>query len=186
MKSKLSSNHIKLIAVFAMIIDHIAWGFTLSNDTIFIMHLIGRITAPVMCFYIIEGYLHTHDLKGYIKRLFVFAMLSQLPFSYFQSGSINLVPLNMIFTLLIGLLGVCAYDRIINNHLKIFLLIILFYSSFLCDWLIIGFILPLIFFRLKDHPMKQYLSIIIISLFSVLIYREWYQLGIIYSVIIFI
>ena len=54
---KLNSNHLKIIAIIAMTIDHLA-------DLIFpgmplkviptICHIIGRITAPIMFFFICE------------------------------------------------------------------------------------------------------------------------------------
>lgn len=52
-----NSNHLKIIAIIAMAIDHIAYGFV-PEGTILgqIMHTIGRITMPIMCFSLAEGY----------------------------------------------------------------------------------------------------------------------------------
>ncbi len=39
------------------------------------MHIIGRLTAPIMWFFISEGFHYTHDAKKYITRLGVFALV---------------------------------------------------------------------------------------------------------------
>ena len=88
MKHTLNSNQIKLIAIAAMTADHIAWllfpGY--SREALpLIMHLVGRITCPIMCYFIAEGYHHSKDLAKYTRRLFLFALLSH--FAYiFASG----------------------------------------------------------------------------------------------------
>ena len=88
MKASLNSNWIKCIAIIAMTIDHIAWllypGYT--TDIIPItMHIIGRITCPIMCYFIAEGYHYTKDINKYTKRLFLFAFISHFP-SYENVG----------------------------------------------------------------------------------------------------
>ena len=75
----LDSNAIKLIAILAMTVDHIAWavfpGYPRAALPL-LMHLIGRITCPIMCYFIAEGFHHTHDVRKYTARLFLFAFLS--------------------------------------------------------------------------------------------------------------
>lgn len=66
MKKSLNSNQLKLIAVLAMIFDHLLWvikpGY--NNGTIvLLLHLIGRIVAPIFCFFIAEGAYYTKDRK---------------------------------------------------------------------------------------------------------------------------
>ena len=72
MKKSLNSNQLKLIAVLAMIFDHLLWvikpGY--NNGTIvLLLHLIGRIVAPIFCFFIAEGAYYTHSRKKYLSRL---------------------------------------------------------------------------------------------------------------------
>ena len=79
----LNSNALKIVAIIAMTIDHLAWLIFPSYDTSFLpvlMHIIGRITCPIMCFFIAEGYYHTKNLKKYILRLFIFALISHVPY----------------------------------------------------------------------------------------------------------
>ncbi len=63
-KTGMSSFTLKMIAILAMLIDHIAWAFVPTGTLLGqIMHIIGRITAPIMCYFIAEGYYHTHNIK---------------------------------------------------------------------------------------------------------------------------
>lgn len=89
MKKSLDSNTIKIIAIIAMTIDHIAWllfpGYPYDFIPI-ILHIIGRLTCPIMCYFIAEGYFHSKDIAKYTRRLFIFAFISH--FAYlFSSGN---------------------------------------------------------------------------------------------------
>lgn len=81
----LNSNGLKIIAIIAMTIDHLTWvifpGYQ-TNPGILLLHTIGRITAPTMCYFIAEGYHYTHDLKRYAARLFVFAVISHFAYNF--------------------------------------------------------------------------------------------------------
>jgi hypothetical protein len=79
----LSSNSLKLIAILAMTADHLAWVLFPGFSRVFLpaaLHAAGRIAAPVMCFFIAEGYHHTRDIRRYTLRLFLFALLSHIPY----------------------------------------------------------------------------------------------------------
>ena len=84
----LDANALKLIAIVAMTVDHVAWllfpGYSTAPIAVF-MHIIGRMTCPMMCYFIAEGYHYTHSVRRYAARLFGFAFLSH--FAYvFASG----------------------------------------------------------------------------------------------------
>ena len=85
MKKTMDANQIKLLAILAMTIDHIAWlvfpGYSKAPLAL-LMHLIGRMTCPIMCFFIAEGYHHTRDLNRYTLRLFVFAVISHFAYIF--------------------------------------------------------------------------------------------------------
>ena len=99
-KAVLSGNALKLIAIAAMTVDHLTWvifpGYQ-TNVGILLLHSIGRLTAPIMCFFIAEGYYYTHDRKRYAARLFLFALISHfaynfafgIPFAPFRTGIFN-------------------------------------------------------------------------------------------------
>lgn len=79
-KLSLNSNQLKIIAIIAMIIDHIGNYFYFAmSDTIFILfRSIGRISMPIFVFLIVQGYLKTSNIKRYITRIFKFAVITQM------------------------------------------------------------------------------------------------------------
>ena len=61
----LDSNSIKLIAILAMTADHIAWAVFPGDPKEplpVILHILGRLACPIMCYFIAEGYHHTKNL----------------------------------------------------------------------------------------------------------------------------
>ena len=91
---------LKIIAMATMVVDHFG---DVYFKQISWMNLIGRIAFPIFAFQVSEGYLHTKNLKKYFLRLFLFALVSQLPFMLFYSLYINTpdkITLNIFFTLL--------------------------------------------------------------------------------------
>lgn len=90
---KLNSNNLKVIAIIAMTIDHIGdllYPGMPNNIISNILHVIGRLTAPIMFFFISEGFYYTKNLKKYISRLFIFALISH--FAYCFAFGINYLP----------------------------------------------------------------------------------------------
>lgn len=89
-----NSNHLNLIAIIAMTIDHATDlmypGFP-SKTLPFALHFIGRLTAPIMWFFVCEGYHYTKDVKKYMLRLGIFAIISH--FAYCFGFGISLNPL---------------------------------------------------------------------------------------------
>jgi len=62
----LNRNQLKYIVIVAMLIDHIAWGFVYMDSVLGqVMHFIGRLTGPTMVYFIVEGYLHTRNVKKF-------------------------------------------------------------------------------------------------------------------------
>ena len=75
----LSSFSIKVLALALMTLDHIYYylGGTVLEIP-FIFTLLGRISAPLFIFAMAEGFVHTHDRKAYLKRLYIAAVLMSL------------------------------------------------------------------------------------------------------------
>lgn len=79
----MNRQQIKLLAITAMALDHIALVFVPSSSILYyMMRLIGRLTAPLMAFMLAEGYRYTRSKPKYLLRLVAFALISQ-PF-YFR------------------------------------------------------------------------------------------------------
>lgn len=122
----LSANVLKIIAVITMFIDHFTVIFLMpalygrgtglfssfSAEEIQTLYSvgrgIGRIAFPIFAFFVAEGLFYTKDRRRYLERLFLFALISEIPFDYslfgmpFYSGASN-----VIFTLFLG--GVAIY-----------------------------------------------------------------------------
>ena len=73
-----TSASLHIIAMILMLCDHL-WGTIVpGNDW---LTCIGRISFPMFAFMIVEGYFHTSNLKNYVKRLLIFALISEIPFN---------------------------------------------------------------------------------------------------------
>lgn len=88
----LDSNAIKLIAILAMTVDHIAWAVSPGYPRDWLplaMHLVGRLTCPIMCYFIAEGFHHTRDVRKYTARLFAFAVISHFCYIYASADFVD-------------------------------------------------------------------------------------------------
>lgn len=128
----LSGSALKLIALITMIIDHIGAAvlemgviegyntgmLTISYERALfwwnvdsVLRAIGRISFPIYCFLITEGFLHTRDARKYALRLGMFALISEIPFDLaFYHTWCSLDHQNVFFTLLLGLLAIMTID----------------------------------------------------------------------------
>ena len=84
-RSGLDSNILKLIAIAAMTADHIAWllfpGYP-TDPLPIILHIIGRLTCPIMCYFVAEGYHYTKNINKYTARLFAFSIISHFAYIF--------------------------------------------------------------------------------------------------------
>ncbi len=131
--------------------DGCAFLSALSPATIELLYrlflCIGTFTGPVMIYFLIEGYFYTHDVRGYAKRLLLFALLSQLPFSLATGGFFG----NMLFTLLICLGVLHVHDHVADGGQRKLLYVLLFFASLFTDWNFLS--VPLVLFlRPAFHP----------------------------------
>lgn len=134
----LSGNALKWIAMITMLIDHSAVvliGNTLLGGEIYsvdylyafshpgllwkmytVMRLIGRISFPIICFLLVEGFTHTRSVKDYAMRLAVFACVSEIPFDFaFYGTSFFWDSQNVGFTLLLGIGALVMWKKFWNK-----------------------------------------------------------------------
>ena len=159
-RRELTAFQIKGFAIAAMLLDHIARLFVPSQSAIgFLMHLLGRTTASIMCFFLVEGYLHTRDLRRYALRLAVFAAISYLPYILFSTGAFptwnSVGKFNVLYTLLLSLGAVAVWDRIENGYLRLILLAVLCLLATLGDWSYYAILFALSFFLGRRNFSRQ-------------------------------
>ncbi|MBO5302737.1 MAG: conjugal transfer protein TraX [Lachnospiraceae bacterium] len=140
----LNANQLKLIAIIAMTIDHLVWTLRPGYATdwwVILLHIIGRLTAPIMWFFIAEGYYHTHDRKKYAKRLFLLALISHfaynfcfgIPFIPFQTTVFNQT--GVVWSLAWGLVLLCINDsEKFKPWQKILCILLVCLITFPSDW----------------------------------------------------
>ena len=188
-KIRLNRVQIKYIAIAAMLLDHLA-AFLLTPEKYpaliilyIIMRTVGRIAAPVMFYFLVEGYEHTSSRKNYALRLFAFAILSQIPYSLVRFGKASAGDLNVIFTLLISFLMLAVIDRIKSQVIKGLAVALFMMISVFADWGLIGPLMVWIFYMNKGDRTKQIrgsLMIICIQLICTVIFlicntQNWYE-----------
>jgi hypothetical protein len=116
-KNGISGATLKWIAVITMIIDHFAyavyWNIPERSYQIYdIMRKIGRISFPIYCFLIVEGFFHTKNLRKYILNCLIFAVISEIPFDMAIHGKfIYIYGQNIYFTLVLGLITIAILDK---------------------------------------------------------------------------
>lgn len=119
MEKGLTSNELKIIAILAMTLDHLVWTLFPGYDTrwfVLLTHILGRITAPIMWFFIAEGYFHTRSVKKYALRLLKLAVISHfaynfcfgIPFLPFQTSLFNQT--GVVWSLAWGLILLWVFD----------------------------------------------------------------------------
>ena len=105
----LNALELKLLAMALMLCDHL-WATLLPGQQW--LTNAGRLAFPIFAFQIVEGYAHTHDFKKYLKRLFFFGLISEIPFNLMTAGGLlNPFHQNVMFTFCLGLLLIRFLDR---------------------------------------------------------------------------
>ena len=106
----MSSFSLRLIALVSMIIDHT--GLALFPD-IGLFRCIGRLSFPLYCFLVVQGYLHTRDIRAYGRRLLLLAIISEIPFDLLIFGRMSSpMEQNVLFSLLLGLMALLCADQL--------------------------------------------------------------------------
>jgi len=98
---------VKWVAIVTMTIDHV--GATLYPQYE-VLRIIGRIAFPLFNYLLVLGFESTRNVENYLIRLFLFALISQVPF-YLAFGMEPFESLNIFFTLFAGLAFIYFYQK---------------------------------------------------------------------------
>ena len=134
-KPGLTRDAIKYLAIFTMLLNHIANVLLPENTILWEVFIdIGYFTAITMCYFLVEGFYYTHSRRKYGERLLIFAGISQVPYMIAFGNS----QLNMIFTLFICFMILVVQERMMASKWRIPLLILLLLLSVYSDWAILA------------------------------------------------
>ena len=165
---------IKIIACITMLLDHIKYALPFNRGIL--TEYFGRISFPLFAFLITEGYIHTKDLKKYCLRLFIFGIISQIPFMLFRSLVGEWKMLNIMFTMLLGLIAIFVYDKCEKKYISIpiVILVAMIGEIINVDYGFYGVLTVFIMYGLRN---KKILLPIAYGIFVTLYYysalREW-------------
>lgn len=169
----LTLSSLKWIALITMLIDHIAATMMpyrnivqkLTNINMAIVYAvmrgIGRLSFPIFCFCIVEGFVHTRNVKKYLIRLFIFALITEPIYDLaFFGRALYLDYQNVLWTFLISMLMLMAVKK---------------YSQSILLKVIIILIFALIAWLLKTD--YSYIGVIIVAIYYLYREKNWVKLG---------
>ncbi len=70
-RSGLSGTQLKMIALVLMVLDHIHYFFSFTGWIPEWFSMLGRLSAPLFMFCMVEGFVHTHDRKRYFLKVYL-------------------------------------------------------------------------------------------------------------------
>lgn len=168
-----SADTLKWIALFTMLIDHIGasilekipqyhtveWVYQLD----LLLRFIGRIAFPIYCFLLVEGFFMTRSRKKYALNLFVFAIISEIPFELSFMGGLDIGFHNVYWTLLLGMLLMMVLEKIKlrlpdkYNLLALLVVAVVAVTAHLLDtdYGAIGVMLIFILYQTRDERKRQ-------------------------------
>lgn len=157
----MNSTQLKIIAIVTMLIDHT--GAILFPDII-VLRMIGRLAFPIFAFLLVEGYFHTKNVRKYLIRLGVFALISEVAFDWaFYHKPFYVFHQNIFFTLFIALVTIWFFDQYkeIKPHIAWAVLIGGSMLSILLgvDYNILGIMSIFFFYRYHDERPRALFSV---------------------------
>ena len=145
----LNGFHLKLIAICTMFIDHL--GYTLFPGDLW-LRCVGRVAFPIFCYCMTVGLLYTRDIKRYLGRLGLFALISQPCYilaTHPWDWQTEWMNWNIFFTLFLSLLAMWGFQ---TRRWWLFAAAFLCVSLFNFDYSGNGILLMLIFFLCRERP----------------------------------
>ena len=165
MEKGFTGNKLKLIAILSMTLDHVISVLYPNYPTdwwIIGLHILGRLAAPIFWFMVSEGYYYTRNVKKYLLRLFIFAVIGHfaynfafgIPFIPFKTSFFNQT--SVIWPLFLGVLGlVVVNSEELKQWQKTLLVFLLAALAFPSDWSSPAFLVVLYMGQNRDNFKKQ-------------------------------
>lgn len=149
LKTNLDTNLLKLIAIISMLIDHVG---TVFFPEIPAFRWAGRLAFPIFAYCLTVGLLYTSNVKKYLIRLGIFAVISQPlyimafhPYDWREEW----MNMNIFFTLFVSLIAMVGFKE---RKWWLFIAAFLLLSFINFDYSGNGVVLMLIFYICRNHP----------------------------------
>ena len=156
---------LKWIAMISMLIDHT--GMVLFPQYR-ILRIIGRLAFPIYCFLLVEGAVHTSDMRKYLGRLFLFALISEIPYDLACSGQLwDFSSQNVFFTLFLGLSAIFVLQSQLNKAYGAVLVVALILAAqyIHTDYGGFGVFVILLFYVFRERLFLKTAAFIVLDLF---------------------
>jgi len=146
---------LKWIAIITMTVDHVG---AILYPEFTVLRFIGRLSFPLFAYLLILGIENTRNIRNYFTRLFIFALISQVPFFLaLDYGPFD--SLNIFFTLSSGLLFIYFFKKS-----SVFVLVPVFASLVLpFDYGIYGIAVISCVFILKENTKFGVVSLVLLN-----------------------
>ena len=194
----LNRDVLKYFAVLCMLGDHIGVAFVEGGALATVLEFFGGLTMPVMAFFLAEGYRYTRDVKKYALRLFIFALIAVVPFTFLLSGkwlpvqiadgqvmssfthfylsnadkTVVICRANFLFTLLLSLLNIAAWDKLkVPVPVKVIITFAVCWLSTGCDWGYWCVLMSFVFWKFREKDALKWALYSLISLSCVLYFK---------------
>ena len=106
---------LKIIALVSMVIDHLAIAFPAYFPIVF--RAVGRLAWPIFAFLVAEGFRHTKSQEKFLMRLFVFALISEIPYDLVMGNEINFFAnTNIFYTLFLGGFAIYLFEKLKTRY----------------------------------------------------------------------
>ena len=136
-----SGSTLKMIALVIMFIDHIGavivqrtmamegFNHDFWSSLYWPIRYVGRLAFPIFCFLLVEGFVHTSNVKKYVKGMLFFALISEIPFNLSLTGNMfSLEYQNVFWELALGIIAMVCFEKIEqknrNYWMQVFLRIV--------------------------------------------------------------
>lgn len=195
----LTGNELKLIACLCMVCDHIGYVL-IENGVLYgrnpdywalaiatpegqhwllaakVLRIIGSLAFPIFAYMLVEGFLHTKNLRNYLRNLLLCALVSEVPFDlacyhtwfypFYQ---------NVCFTLFLGVVTMWLMKKAMRISFVLSLLAAALMAGaawlIRCDYGAVGIgLIALLWLMRKDHTAQMWLGAVLSGLQSVAYY----------------
>lgn len=183
---------LKIFAMCCMVFDHVVrifplgqilapladllWGrgygnladWLLDDGVSYIMY-IGRLAAPIFIYCIAQGFAHTSNVRRYVGRVLLTAVIAQVPYTLFDLAEMRVLGvegdwretgLNILFTLALALCVLRAHQELKRRGLVLLSPLVVAAASWFAAWLNMeggkGYILlAWVYYVTRTRPRRQ-------------------------------